>query len=118
MVRIHLCTSAETEIVTDLQCQFKTIRYVAKRLCIGLLSRKTQVRLLSYRFSSTIHEKLVSAVRNHICPRRLMDKPGGFEPSDVRSIRTRDTVAVADLEMQRIVVPPYAGSSPVSHHFP
>ncbi len=45
-----------------------------------------------------------------IYPRRLMDRPGGHGPSDARSNRAGDTVAVAELDMQRIVVPPYAGS--------
>ena len=44
-----------------------------------------------------------------------MDKPGGYEPSDARSIRAGDAVTVADMVMQRIVVPPYAGSNPASH---
>ena len=35
--------------------------------------------------------------------------------SDARSIRAGDTVTVADMVMQRIVDPPYAGSNPVSH---
>ena len=47
-----------------------------------------------------------------------MDKPGGYEPSDARSIRAGNAVAVADMVMQRIVVPPYAGSSPASHLYP
>ena len=50
-----------------------------------------------------------------IYPRRLMDRPGGHGPSDARSNRAGDAVTVADLVMQRIVVPPYAGSNPVSH---
>ena len=50
-----------------------------------------------------------------ICPRRLMDRPGGHGPSDARSTRAGDAVTVADMVMQRIVVPPYAGSNPVSH---
>ena len=50
-----------------------------------------------------------------ICPRRLTDRPGGHGPSDARSIRAGDTVTVADMAMQRIVDPPYAGSNPVSH---
>ena len=50
-----------------------------------------------------------------ICPRRLTDRPGGHGPSDARSIRAGDTVTVADMVMQRIVDPPYAGSNPVSH---
>ena len=44
-----------------------------------------------------------------------MERPGGYEPSDARSNRAGDTVAVAELVMQRSVMPPYAGSSPVSH---
>ena len=50
-----------------------------------------------------------------ICPRRLKDRPGGHGPSDARSTRAGDTVTVADMAMQRIVDPPYAGSNPVSH---
>ena len=50
-----------------------------------------------------------------ICPRRLKDRPGGHGPSDARSTRAGDAVTVADTVMQRIVVPPYAGSNPVSH---
>ena len=50
-----------------------------------------------------------------ICPRRLKDRPGGYGPSDARSTRAGDTVTVADMAMQRIVDPPYAGSNPVSH---
>ena len=50
-----------------------------------------------------------------ICPRRLMDRPAGYEPTDARSTRAGDAVTVADMVMQRIVVPPYAGSNPVSH---
>ena len=45
-----------------------------------------------------------------ICPRRLKDRPGGHGPSDARSTRAGDAVAVADLAMQRIVAPDYAGS--------
>ena len=44
-----------------------------------------------------------------------MDRPGGHGPSDARSTRAGDAVTVADMVMQRIVVPPYAGSNPVSH---
>ena len=29
-----------------------------------------------------------------ICPRRLKDRPGGYGPSDARSIRAGDTVTV------------------------
>ena len=47
------------------------------------------------------------------CPRRLMEKPGGYDPSVVRSSRAGDTAAVAELAMQRLVMPPDAGSSPV-----
>ena len=36
-----------------------------------------------------------------------MDRPDGYEPSDARSIRAGDTVAVADKAMQRTVPPPY-----------
>ena len=50
-----------------------------------------------------------------ICPRRLKDRPGGYGPSDARSTRAGDTVTVADMAMQRIVDPSYAGSNPVSH---
>ena len=50
-----------------------------------------------------------------IYPRRLKDRPDGHEPSDARSIRAGDAVTVADMVMQRIVVPPYAGSNRVSH---
>ena len=50
-----------------------------------------------------------------IYPRRLKDRPDGYDPSDARSIRAGDAVTVADMAMQRIVVPPYAGSNPVSH---
>ena len=56
-----------------------------------------------------------TCARGTICPRRLMDRPGGYGPSDARSTRAGDTVTVADLAMQRIVVPPYAGSNPVGH---
>ena len=49
-----------------------------------------------------------------ICPRRLTERPGGYDPSDARSSRAGDAAAVAELAMQRLVVPPYAGSSPVS----
>ena len=52
-----------------------------------------------------------------ICPRRLMDRPGGHGPFDARSTRAGDAVTVADMVMQRIVDPPYAGSTPVSHLF-
>ena len=44
-----------------------------------------------------------------------MDRPGGHGPSDARSNRAGDTVAVADLVIQRIVVLLYEGSNPVSH---
>ena len=44
-----------------------------------------------------------------------MERPGGYEPSDARSIRAGNTVAVADMEMQRTVTPPYVGSNPTSH---
>ena len=44
-----------------------------------------------------------------------MEKSGGHGPSDARSSRAGDTVAVADMAMQRIVVPLYVGSNPVSH---
>ena len=44
-----------------------------------------------------------------------MDRPGGYEPSNARSTRAGDAVTVADMAMQRIVVPPYTGSNPVSH---
>lgn len=40
--------------------------------------------------------------------------PGGYDPSDARSSRAGDAAAVAELAMQRLVVPPYAGSSSVS----
>ena len=50
-----------------------------------------------------------------ICPHRLKDRPGGYGSSDARSTRAGDTVTVADMAMQRIVDPPYAGSNPVSH---
>ena len=71
------------------------------------------------RLSCTVRETLASAmcVRLNICPRRLMDRPGGYGPSDARSIRAGDTVTVADMVMQRIVVPPHAGSNPVSHPY-
>ena len=39
-----------------------------------------------------------------------MDRPGGYEPSNARSTRAGDAVAVADLAMQRTVTPPYVGS--------
>ena len=39
-----------------------------------------------------------------------MEKPGGYDPSVARSTRAGDTVAVADLAMQRTVTPPYVGS--------
>lgn len=44
-----------------------------------------------------------------------MERPGGYGPSDARSTRVRDAVTVADMVMQRIVIPPYAGSNPVGH---
>ncbi len=44
-----------------------------------------------------------------------MDRPGGYEPSNARSTRAGDTVAVAERAMHRIVAPEYAGSNPVSH---
>ena len=44
-----------------------------------------------------------------------MDRPGGYEPSNARSTRAGDAVAVADLAMQRTVTPPYVGSNPTSH---
>ena len=44
-----------------------------------------------------------------------MEKPGGYGPSVVRSSRAGDAVTVAEMVMHRIVVPNYAGSSPVSH---
>ena len=50
-----------------------------------------------------------------IHPRRLKEKPGGHGPLNARSSRAGDAVTVADMVMQRIVVPPYAGSNPVSH---
>ena len=86
---------------------YEAYGHVAKRLCIGLLNRKTQVRLLSC--------PLRALRTTNTCPRRLKDRPGGYGPSDARSTRAGDAVAVADMVMQRIVVPPYAGSSPVSH---
>ena len=46
-----------------------------------------------------------------------MERPGGYEPLNVRSTRAGDAVTVTDMTMQRIVVPPYAGSNPVSHLF-
>ena len=48
-------------------------------------------------------------------PRRLVEKPGGYDPSVARSTRAGDAVAVADLAMQRTVTPPYVGSNPTSH---
>ena len=54
-------------------------------------------------------------MRYDISPRRIKERPGGHEPSDARSNRAGDTVAVADMVMQRIVDPPNAGSNPVSH---
>ena len=44
-----------------------------------------------------------------------MDRPGGYEPSNARSTRAGDAVAVADLAMQRTVTPHYMGSNPISH---
>ena len=44
-----------------------------------------------------------------------MDRPGGYEPSNARSTRAGDAVAVAERAMHRIVAPDYAGSDPVSH---
>ena len=44
-----------------------------------------------------------------------MDRPGGYEPSNARSTRAGDAVAVAERAMHRIVAPDYAGSNPVSH---
>ena len=44
-----------------------------------------------------------------------MDRPGGYEPSNARSTRAGDAVAVAEMAMHRIVAPDYAGSNPVSH---
>ena len=41
---------------------------------------------------------------------RDLDRPDGYEPSDARSIRTRDAVAVTDMAMQRTVTPSYVGS--------
>ena len=49
------------------------------------------------------------------CSRRSKDRPDGYEPSDARSIRAGNAVAVADMVMQRIVDPHHAGSNPVSH---
>ena len=49
-----------------------------------------------------------------VCPRRLTEKPSGYDPLDARSSRAGDTAAVAELAMQRLVAPPDAGSSPVS----
>ena len=46
--------------------------------------------------------------------RRLTEKPSGYDPLDARSSRAGDTAAVAEMAMQRLVVPPDAGSSPVS----
>ena len=39
-----------------------------------------------------------------------MDRPGGYEPSNARSTRAGDAVAVAERAMHRIVAPDYAGS--------
>lgn len=77
---------------------YEAYGYVAKRRCNGLLIRLRQVQLLSYP-----------------CPRSSMDRPGGYEPSNARSTRAGDTVAVAERAMHRIVAPEYAGSTPVSH---
>ena len=55
------------------------------------------------------------SVHLNIYPRRLMEKPGGYGPSVVRSNRAGDAVTVAEMAMHRIVVPDYAGSNPVSH---
>ena len=52
-------------------------------------------------------------VPDTLSSRRLTERPGGYGPSDVRSIRAGSTAAVAELVMQRLVMPPYAGSSPV-----
>ena len=49
-----------------------------------------------------------------VCPRRLTEKPSGYDPLDARSSRAGDTAAVAEMAMQRLVAPPDAGSSPVS----
>ena len=48
-----------------------------------------------------------------VCPRRLTEKPSGYDPLAARSSRAGDTAAVAELAMQRLVMPPDAGSSPV-----
>lgn len=44
-----------------------------------------------------------------------MDIPGGYELPDARSTRAGDTVAVAQMAVQRIVVPPVVGSNPIGH---
>ena len=38
-----------------------------------------------------------------IRPRMLMDRLGGYEPSDARSTRAGDVVTVVDMELQRIM---------------
>ena len=44
-----------------------------------------------------------------------MERLGGYESPDARSIRAGSIVIVAEMVMQRPVMPPYAGSSPVNH---
>ena len=64
-------------------------------------------------------DKAVEVVNSGITQRpdfdSSMDRPGGYEPSNARSTRAGDAVAVADLAMQRTVTPPYVGSNPISH---
>lgn len=58
-----------------------------------------------------------------VCPLRaggisaysLTDRAPGYGPGGRGSIPCMQAVAVADMVMQRIVDPPYAGSNPVGH---
>ena len=65
-----------------------------------------------YQLIETVTNRLLISLI--ICPRRLTERPGGYDPSDARSSRAGDAAAVAELAMQRLVVPLYTGSSPVS----
>ena len=62
------------------QVLYETYGYVAKWFCSGLLNRKTQVRILSC----------------PLRPRRLTERPGGYEPPCARPTRAGDTVTVAE----------------------
>ena len=68
------------------------------------------------RFDSCARKHIAEgkATSGAVCPRRLTEKPSGYDPLDARSSRAGDTAAVAEMAMQRLVVPPDAGSSPVS----